>query len=418
MIPLSSRERILNALNFKPTDRLPKDLGAMRSTGISCFAYPSLIKALGLPPRLPRVYDIHQMLALPEPDVLDALGCDVVTLEIETDGTCLTNAFHDASYWSFYDFNGRLPALVPAHLNDYRSELDGTIIQKTYNLRMPVNAYVFESDHGGQPLDFAAELPLLDLKKYKQEIRQTALLTDDKIAAIIKYVRRTRSETDRAILVAGGAMQTQLGIAAHGGLGVFPIICLMEPNYVHELHQISTEVIQKNIQMLLPEIADDVDIILTGGGDWGTQNSLIASPQIFEELFAPYMRVLNDEVHRISPKLKTFIHSCGAVFDLLDAFIDKCHIDIINPVQWPAGGHSYKEWKDKVRNRASLWGGGINTQHTLPLGTLSEVENEVREVVAYLKQDSGYIFNAIHNLLAETDPQKIIAMYKTVDLIP
>ena len=75
---ITSHERVLNALNFQPTDRLPKDLGGMLSTGISAFAYPKLVAALGLPPRLPRVHDTGQMLALPDLDVLDALGCDVV----------------------------------------------------------------------------------------------------------------------------------------------------------------------------------------------------------------------------------------------------------------------------------------------------------------------------------------------------
>ena len=44
----TSRERILKTLNFETPDRLPKDLGAMRSTGISAFAYPKLVEALGM----------------------------------------------------------------------------------------------------------------------------------------------------------------------------------------------------------------------------------------------------------------------------------------------------------------------------------------------------------------------------------
>lgn len=162
---------------------------------------------------------------------------------------------------------------------------------------------------------------------------------------------------------------------------------------------------------MLPEIAGDVDIVLTGGGDWGTQNSLIASPDTFKTLFAPHMRVLNDEVHRIDPTLKTFIHSCGAVYDLLDSYIDDCKIDVINPVQWTAGGHSFREWKDKARRRATLWGGGVNVQRTLPLGTVEDVESEVAEVVACLSEDQGYVFNSIHNVLAEIEPDKILAMY-------
>ena len=77
---MTHRERVMHALAFEETDRVPLDLAGMRSTGISAFAYPKLVEALGLPPRRPRVEDTGQMLAMPDLDVLDALGCDVVTI--------------------------------------------------------------------------------------------------------------------------------------------------------------------------------------------------------------------------------------------------------------------------------------------------------------------------------------------------
>jgi len=85
---------------------------------------------------------------------------------------------------------------------------------------------------------------------------------------------------------------------------------------------------------------------------------------------------------------------------------------VLNPVQWCAGKHSYREWKDKARGRIALWGGGVNSQVTLPLGTAADVAREVAEVVAYLRQDSGYVFCNIHNILSEIAPEKVIAMYR------
>jgi len=86
----------------------------------------------------------------------------------------------------------------------------------------------------------------------------------------------------------------------------------------------------------------------------------------------------------------------------------------MNPVQWSAGGHSYREWKDKARGRIALWGGGVNSQTTLPHGTPADVQAEAREVAAYLAQDGGFVFCNIHNLLAEVPPEKIIALYRAV----
>ena len=91
--------------------------------------------------------------------------------------------------------------------------------------------------------------------------------------------------------------------------------------------------------------------------------------------------------------------------------------DVLNPVQWSAGGRSWPEWKDACRGRIALWGGGVNTQRTLPLGTVADVERETREAVSDLSEGGGYVFAAIHNILAEIDPRKVVAMYRTASAV-
>ncbi|MCX5757792.1 MAG: methyltransferase, partial [Candidatus Hydrogenedentes bacterium] len=129
------------------------------------------------------------------------------------------------------------------------------------------------------------------------------------------------------------------------------------------------------------------------------------------QLFKPYYRRFTDALHAAGPNVKAFLHSCGAIYDLLDMIIES-GFDVLNPVQWSAGGHSYREWKDKARNRIALWGGGVNTQATLPLGTVEDVEREVRAVADYMRRDGGFVFCAIHNILAEISGEKIVAMYR------
>ena len=153
-----SRDCVMQALNYERPDRPPKDLGGMLSSGISGFAYPKLVEALGLPQRLPKMYDTGQMLAMPELDVLDALGTDVVTIVGRA-----TNAFDEPEKWFPYDYNGRLPALV-RDPSIYITEPDGTIIKG--NTRMPPTSVVFDELHGGQPLNLNAEMPKFDLQVY------------------------------------------------------------------------------------------------------------------------------------------------------------------------------------------------------------------------------------------------------------
>jgi uroporphyrinogen decarboxylase len=400
---MTRRERVLRALSHQPTDRAPRDLGAMKSTGISAFAYPRLVEALGLPPRRPRVHDTGQMLALPEVDVLDALDCDVVTI----DGG-VTNAFDEPEKWHDYDFGGRLPAKVQTP-SAFAGEPDGTLVQWG-SMRMPPTSYVFNADHSGQPmLEPDQPLPLLDLKEHRKRM-QASRITDDQVRSTADLARRVREATDRAVFFTDYC-GSGIGLGAYAGIGIFPVICKLEPDYVHELHDIAIERAIHNVRALLPEVSGLVDVIMTTADDWGTQNTLIASPQTYRTLFEPYYRRLNDEIHRLLPEVKVFMHNCGAIYDILEP-IAASGFDILNPVQWPAGGHSYREWKDRLRGKVTLWGGGLDTQHTLTHGSVADVEREVRDVAAYLGADGGFVFNNIHNLLAEVPAEKVVAMYR------
>ncbi len=402
MKDMTSRERVLAALNFEQPDRLPKDLGGMASTGISAFAYPKLVEALGLPYRKPRVYDTYQMLAYPDPDVLDALGCDVACIYWGS-----TNVLLEEEKWHDYDFNGRLDAQV-RYPEDFEVLEDGTIVQPKMKLRMPPSSVVFDEEHGGQTLDYDSwTRPELDQVR---EDLEASLLTDEQVQEIVEHCKLVSESTDRAIMF-NGPIIIGTSIGGWGGMGVYPMLCMLEPEYVEELHELTTEYAVKQAERLLPAIAPYIDVLMMASDDWGTQSSLIASPTVYEELFKPYQHRVNEACHRLAPNVKTFLHSCGAIYPILDGIIE-AGFDVINPVQWSAGGHSYKEWKDKCRGRIAMWGGGINSQVTLPLGSVEDVANEAREVSAYLGQDSGYVFNNIHNILAEIEPGKIIAMYR------
>lgn len=399
---MNSRQRVLASLNHQTPDRFPRDLGGMRSTSISAFAYPRLVRELGLPPRRPRVEDTSQMLALPDLDVLDALGIDVVTIADR-----MTNAFDLPDAWQDYDFNGRLPARL-RNPSAFQTLPDGTILQGS--TRMPPSSFVFDDLHGGQPLDLSSDLPKPDLNDVRRAIEENRL-TDEQVVEMRELCRRVRESTDRAVFFNDGHLQVWMGIGAFNGIGIFPMLCLTEPDYVAELHELVTEHMLSNARILLPEIAPYIDILMVAADDWGTQNNLIASPRVFRNLFLPYYRRINDECHRLAPQLKQFLHCCGAVYDLLDLVIE-AGFDILNPVQWPAGGRSPQEWKDKARGRLALWGGGVNAQATLPLGSEEDVACEARQTARILGEGGGYVFCNIHNILAEIAPEKVIAMYR------
>ena len=378
------------------------DLGGMLSTGISCFAYPRLVAALGLPPRPVRVHDTGQMLALPDRDVMDALDCDVVTVLGD-----LTNAFEQPDKWRPYDFDGRLDALVrdPAM---FETLSDGTIVQPKHGCKMPPTSHVFESEHGGQPLVLTGDVPKPDLKQLRQDLEKARPHAEE-IRAAKDLCVRVRESTDRAVFYNGPG--ANIGIAGYGGMAVFPLLCLLEPDFVAELHELVIGYAVEKVEALLTEVHPYVDVYTCSSDDWGTQLQTIASPDVYRDLFLPYYRLFTDAIHKAAPGVKAFLHSCGAVYDLLD-YIVESGFDILNPIQWTAGGHTYQEWKDKSRSRLVLWGGGVNAQATLPLGTVHDVEEEVTAIVDYMRGDGGYVFCGIHNILAEAPAENVVAMYR------
>lgn len=390
------RQRLMDALNFKETDRVPKDLGSSHITGISCFNYAPLCKELGLKDRVPYVCEDSMMLALVEEDVLDALDCDVVYVDKKS-----TNAFDVSSRFKPYDFNGRLKANVYKE-NVYKVEDNGTIVLD--NMFMLNESVVFTEAHGGQSIDLdnIYREPLDELR----ETLERELIDDREADRIAKECEIARS-TGRAVFL----NNLILGLGFIGGMANGSMLCMLEPEYIKEHSRLKAEYAVKNIEKVLPLVKDNVDVILSGGKDMGTQNSTIISPDALRELYLPFFKQVNDVIHTIDPKQKTFLHSCGAIFGIIDDIID-CGFDILNPVQWTAGGLSYKDWKDKTRGRIALWGGGINAQHVLPFANPDEVYDHVKEVMGYLKQGGGYVFNNIHNITGEIAPENIAAMYR------
>jgi len=390
------RERIIKAFEFKETERVPMDLGGMRSTSVSCFRYAELRKYLGLPEGLPLIYDDFQMLAIPEPDVLDRLDCDVVFL----DGK-YSNAFDERHRFKYYGFNGRLDAMV-ADPDSYTVLENGTIIKDGKS--MPSASTVFDEPHGGNAFDLD-NLYRVDLVEFRERMEREKI-TGRELEDLAAMCERARKATDRAIFLNG--YEIPLGFI--GGIANGSMLSILDPDHIKEYHDIKAEYYAMNMEKIVKAVKGKVDLVLTGNQDLGNQNQTMISPDAIAEMWMPYFKRVNDAAHGAWGEARTFLHSCGAIYDVIDQVID-AGFDILNPVQWTAGGHSYKEWKDKARNRLVLWGGGVDSQHLLPLGSVDDIRAQVREVVEYMKKDGGFVFCNIHNLTAEVSPEKIEAIY-------
>lgn len=148
------------------------------------------------------------------------------------------------------------------------------------------------------------------------------------------------------------------------------------------------------------------------GTDFGTQTGTFCSPDSYTDLWMPHYKRINNWIHK-NTTWKTFKHSCGSVITLMDHFIES-GFDIINPVQCSATGMDPKVLKKEYGKDIVFWGGGVDTQQTLPFGTPEEVRDEVLERCEIFSKDGGFVFNTIHNTQARTPIANFIAMIDAV----
>jgi uroporphyrinogen decarboxylase len=132
---------------------------------------------------------------------------------------------------------------------------------------------------------------------------------------------------------------------------------------------------------------------------------------MFDDVFKPRYQRMWSLVKEKAPHLKICLHSCGSIFDLLPSLIE-AGLDSFNPVQTTCYHMEPKRLKDKFGEKITFWGGGCDTQKVLSQGTTKDVEENVKENIEILKKDGGFIFQQVHNILADVPPENIVAMFE------
>jgi uroporphyrinogen-III decarboxylase len=183
-------------------------------------------------------------------------------------------------------------------------------------------------------------------------------------------------------------------------------------DYVYQIFDRQCQFALANLEKIHPVVGDRVTVVSVSGADFGIQTGPALSPKTYRELYKPFHKRVNDWIHRHTP-WKTFIHTCGSVVALLDDFIE-AGFDILNPVQCSAAHMDAVELKRTVGDRITFWGGGVDTQHTLPFGTPDQVREEARERIEAFGPGGGFVFGAIHNIQPQVPAENLMALFETV----
>lgn len=397
---MTSRERVLMTLNHQEPDRPAIDLGGTSVTGTSGWTYRKLKAALGVEGGKVRIYDLFQMLAEVEPEVKDALGCDVVLLPKQKLVLGLDHGeWKEHTFWDGQTFE------VPAGFSP-EVAADGTL-NHPWDPNSPL---MMRMPQGGRFFDFVPDpnadsmaVPHLDEKDWPIP----GPLTDEFLARERAAAKALFESTDRAIF-AEPPLSAPVG---YGGLYGFALKMMTDPEHCRDFMMRTGEAAAKCYEQYLQAVGEYIDVIAICLADFGMQDREVFAPELFEEFYTPAWRLVSDVIHRHSDA-KVWIHCCGSVPNIIPHFIS-AGVDCLNPVQWTAKGMDLKDLKAKHGDQLTFWGGAISTQRTMPFGTAEAVAREAREVLDIMAPGGGYVVNPIHNILPEVPVENIVALFKT-----
>ncbi len=413
---MNGRERVRRALRHEKTDRPPIDLGSTPVTGIAASTYYRVRKALGLGDHPVTVGEPFQILADVEEEVRCALGVDTIGIWNPTNMFGFRN-----EGWKPWTLPDGTPGLVPRDFQVDVDERGDTLIYPKGDRtakpsgRLPKGGYYFDSIVRQDPIDESR----LDPRDWAEQFEP---FRDADLRHFEDTSTRLYRETGYALV--GNFWQGGIGDIAHvPGPGLTHPKGLRDPNlwyeyllthtdYIQGIFDIQADVALQNLELYRQVMGERIEVLVMSGTDFGGQQRPLCSPKLFDLLWRPLYKKLNDWVHR-NTSWRVFFHSCGAVAPLLDAFVE-AGVDILNPVQCSAAGMDPATLKAKYGDKLVFWGGGVDTQKTLPFGSVDEVRAEVRERVRILGDGGGFVFNTVHNIQARTPTENVLAMYEEV----
>jgi len=397
---MTSRERVLCALNHQQPDRIPIDLGGTSATGIALSTYHRLKQQLGISSAT-RIYHLLAMVADVEQSVKERLGADVVALR--PPAAHLGIRYENWKPWRLFDGT---PIEVPGGFNPAEQDNGDLVLLNEGRpyARMPKGGFYF---------DLVAKNPgaaHVDVDEYHPHI-----LTEQELEYYAAQAEALYDRTDFAIIAELGPPEQLFAQMGTGDLAAWFITLATEPDYVHALLGKVTSAWMENLRNFAAAVGDRVHIIVCYD-DLGTQQATLISVKMFRELIMPYYKRAFDWIHQ-NTRMKVMFHSDGAIYPMIPSLVEM-GIDILNPVQTSAAGMDPVRLKREFGDRLVFWGGACDCQHTLPFGSPQDVSREVEESLRVLAPGGGYVCAAVHNIQAGVPVENVLALYDTARLMP
>ena len=395
---MTSRERVRKMLRGELKNSFCISIGGMANDNMSAYAYAKLLKHLGLEKPI-RVYDLFQMIPILDLEVVARLGGDFVHAQRPRYRFNM-----DQRNWKEGTLNDGTPCYYPAEFETEPDAKGGRWVRMDGEpyAYMPKNGLYF--DIMRHPLQEAENIE--DLRR----IHPAVVMSQEDIDYTVEQIEYLYENTDKAIVLLFAGQLVEQG-QRDFGFEDFYCNMVLEKELMHSYFRLITDAYMENLRRILDRAGDKIDVIWFCD-DIGSQDSLQFSIPMYKEMIKPYVSEMWGYIHADHPNCKVLYHSCGAVFDLIPEFID-AGADLLNPVQISAKGMDPQKLKDTYGEKLIFWGGGTDTQTLDQLETLEEVKANARNLLEIFSRGGNYVFSQIHNFQADTDPERILAIFET-----
>jgi uroporphyrinogen decarboxylase len=367
---MTSRERVVAALNHREPDRVPVDIGGGGSTSISVEANERLMRHLGVEGRCAELSKLFRVAALDE-IVMQRLGSDCRPLRSKS----------------------------PRHWSPPPSE-PGTMVdiwgvawkQQSFG----ESGYYWEIARS--PL---ADATATDLDHYPWPDPLDPGFT----CGLRAEAESLFTHTEYAIEASSGFSSFWELACNLRGLEQMLTDLVLNPRFVEALMEKLLEINLAGTERFLAEAGAYIQAYRTAD-DLATQDGLLMSLEMYRSRLKPYHRKYSEFV-KSHTSAAILYHSCGNMTNLIDD-LDEIGVDAVNPVQVSAMPET-TQLKSQFGDKITFWG-GIDTQHVLPHGSVEEVSAEVRRRIRDLAPGGGFVLSAVHSIQADVPPENIVAM--------
>ncbi len=408
---MNSRERILAAINHREPDRIPVDLGATPSTGISVVAWQNLLKYLQKEHLQTYVYDVVQEVVQPEMEILDFFGVDVLDVG---------RTFNQApDYWHKLELIEGYPGWYPKWFKT-KKQSDGSVLAfNEFNEaigRMPAKATFFDQT----VFPFLENYPT-DYSEFESAMKRTVWggfgftpwdwTGEPRFWEMLRTkTLELKAQTNKAILLGVGCNLFEWGTFLRR-MDNFLMDLYLNPQ---EVNRLLDELMKRHMDLLahVCEAVGDVIDIIKFGDDLGSNNGPLIPAETYNDFFKPRHKQMCDYV-KSNSAMHTMLHCCGGIYELIPELID-AGFEILNPVQINALNMEPVRLKKEFGKDITFWGGGADTRNVLNNATPVEVKNHVKQNLEVFSKGGGYVFNTVHNILPDVPPQNIMAMFEAI----